>query len=70
MYTLLAKLLCHPVSLFTAPVVGVVDNALPPGIEKIPDELFAAIENALAQFDGIRAFLPFGRRRKTGAQRQ
>jgi hypothetical protein len=59
-YTLLAKLLRHPVPLFTASVVGVVDNTLPPFIEKVPDELFAAIQNLLAQFDGLRAFLPYG----------
>lgn len=59
MYTLLSELCCHSLPLFTAPVIRIVDNALPPGVEKIPDELFATVQNLLAQFDGLRAFLPW-----------
>jgi hypothetical protein len=47
-YALLAKLLSNSVPLFTAPIVGVVDNTLASGIEKIPDELLTAIKNLLA----------------------
>jgi hypothetical protein len=55
-----AKLLHHPVPLFTAPIVGIVDDTLPPGFKEVPDELLAAIQNLLAQFDGLRAFLSYG----------
>lgn len=58
MYALLAELLRHSSPLFTAPVIRVVDNALPPGVEEIPDELLTAVQNLLAQFYGLRALLP------------
>jgi len=57
-YALLAKLLTNSLPLFTPPVVGVVDNTLASGVEKIPDELLTAILNLLAQFYGLRAFHP------------
>jgi hypothetical protein len=57
-YTLLAELRSHSLPLFTASVIRVVDNALASSIEKVPDELFTAIQNLLAQFYGLRAFLP------------
>lgn len=58
MYVSLAKLGRHSLPLFTAPVVRVVDNALTTGVEKVPDELLAAVQNLLAQFHGLRALLP------------
>ena len=58
MYAILAKLLSNSVPLFAATIVGVVDNTLASGIEKIPDELLTAIQNLLAQFYGFRALLP------------
>jgi hypothetical protein len=59
MYTLLSELCRHSLPLFTAPVIRIVDNALPPGVEKIPNELFTTVQNVLAQFDGLGAFLPY-----------
>jgi hypothetical protein len=58
MYALLSELCRHSLPLFTAAVIRIVDNALPPGVKKIPDELFATVQNLLAQFDGLRALLP------------
>ena len=57
MYVLLAKLCCHSLPLFTASIVRVVDNALAPGVEEVPDELLTAVRNFLAQCQGLRAFL-------------
>ena len=56
MYLHLLSLLRDLLSLFLRSVIRIVDDDLPPGVEKVPDQLFTSLKSLLSQFYCFLAF--------------